>query len=157
MRISFGVKITNARDVLESLRAHRAGIHAQPAADCARNSLHPFESAEICCTRGVSHLSQLYARPCCDFAPVNLDFLEIAAVRMNDHPADPAVTNEKIRATPDYEQRQMFVATKANQFREGLFSARFDPKLRGTANAQRRMIRQRLVKADLTLFADNRF
>src|SRR5438045_8334180 len=50
----------------------------------------------------------------------------------------------------------MFVEAKANEFREDLFGARLDPKLRGTANAQRRMFRQWLVKADLTLFTHNR-
>ena len=51
----------------------------------------------------------------------------------------------------------MFSAAKANQFRKALFGVRFDPKLRGTANTQRRMTRQRLVKADLPRFAYNRF
>src|SRR4030095_3407829 len=155
VRISFGVKITNTRDVLESLRAHRAGIHAQSPADCAWNSLHPFQSAEICRTRGIRHLPQFYAGTCGNFASIDLDFLEIAAPRMNDHAADAAVANEKIRTSPDNEQRQMFIAAKSNQFRESLFRARLDPKLRGTANAQRRMVRQRLVKADLTVFAHN--
>ena len=51
----------------------------------------------------------------------------------------------------------MFLATKANQFRESLFGTRFDPKLRGTPDMERRVIRQWLVKADLTLFAHDRF
>jgi hypothetical protein len=74
---------------------------------------------------------------------------------MNDHAADAAIANEEIRTSPDYKKRQMFIAAKANQFREGLFGAGLNPKLRGTANAQRRMIRQRLVKADITFFAHN--
>src|SRR6266480_1069367 len=99
----FGVKVTDARCVLESLRPHRAGIHPQPPPDRAGNSFHPFKPAEICRTRGVSHLPQLYARACGDFAPVDLHFLEIAAVRMNDYPADAAVANKKIRSASDCE------------------------------------------------------
>src|SRR4029077_16531434 len=115
----------------------------------------PLEAAEICRTCGVSHLSQLYACACRDLAPVDLDFLEITAARMNDHSADSAVAHEKIRTSPKNEQRQMFIAAKTDQFCEGLFGARLDPKLCGTANAQRRMIRHWLIKADLTLFAHN--
>ena len=63
----FGVKISDARYVLESLRPHRAGIHPQSPADRAGNSFHPFKPTEICRTRGVSHLPQLYARACRDF------------------------------------------------------------------------------------------
>src|SRR5262249_17936039 len=153
VRIPFGVKITNARYVLESLRTHRARIHSQSATDCARDSLHPFESAEICGTRGVSYLPQFYACACGDFAPIEFDFFEIAAPGVNDPPADAAVANEKIRTSPDNEQRQVFIAAKANQFRKGPFGPRLDPKLGGTANAQRGMVLQWFVKADLALFA----
>src|SRR5262249_47549889 len=157
VRISLGVQITNTRNVFESLRAHRTGIHAQSAPDCAWNSFHPFEPSKICRSRRVSDLPQLYARACSDFAPVDPNFLKIAAVWMNDYPADAAVSHEKIRASSDNKQRQMFVAAKTNQLREGLFRARLDPKLRGTANPQSCMVRERLVKAGLPLFASNFF
>src|SRR5437764_908877 len=98
-----GVKISDARYVLESLRPHRAGIHPQSPADRAGNSFHPFKPAEICRTRGVSHLPELHARACGDFAPLDLDFLEIAAVRMNDYPADAPVANKKVRSASDCE------------------------------------------------------
>src|SRR5262245_51004224 len=76
---------------------------------------------------------------------------------MNDNPANAAVADKKIRSASDNEQLQMFIAAKTNEFREGLFGARLGPELRRTANAQRRVVRQRLVKANLTLFAHNRF
>src|SRR6185369_6659182 len=155
VRISFGVQITNARYVLESLGAHRAGVHAQSTAYSARNSFHPFESTEICRACSIGYLPQFYPCACGDFAAVDLDFFEIATMRMNDNPANAAVADKKIRSASDNEQRQMFITAKTNEFREGLFGARFDPKLRGAANAQRRMIRQGLVKADLALFAHN--
>src|SRR5262249_5005459 len=95
-RISFSVKITNAHYLLESLCAHGAGVHAQSPADCAGNSLHPFQPSKICRARCVSHLPQFYARACCDFAPVYVDFLEISTAWMNNDPAYPAVPNQKV-------------------------------------------------------------
>ena len=62
VRVPFGIEITNAHDILESLRAHRAGIHAQAAADFARNSFHPFETAET------ARLARR-RRPALSFAP----------------------------------------------------------------------------------------
>src|SRR5262245_16950042 len=157
VRMSFGVQITNARYVLESLGAHRAGVHAQSTAYGTRNSFHPFESTEICRACSIGYLPQFYPCACGDFAAVDLGFFEIAAVRMNDNPANAAVADKKIRSASDNEQLQMFIAAKTNEFREGLFGARLGPELRRTANAQRRVVRQRLVKANLALFAHNRF
>src|SRR5207253_2359150 len=122
------------------LCAHRASVHAQRAADFTRNSFHPFKSAEICGTRCVSDLSQLYACACGDFTSIDFDLLKNAPVRMNHHTADPAITNQKIGTAADYKERQVFIAAKANERSKSILAPRFDPELRRAANAQRCML-----------------
>ena len=46
VRVPFVIEKSNAYHVLERLRAHRAGIHPQRAANRPGNSFHPFQSAE---------------------------------------------------------------------------------------------------------------
>src|SRR6266404_965652 len=156
LRIALAIEVTNARDVLKSLRAHRAGVHPQPATDYSRDTFHPFESAEICRARCISNFPQLHPGACRDFAAVHLDFVEIAARRMNHHATDSTIADKKIRSAAHYEKRQVFVATKSNQLRKGVLALRLDPKLRRAAYAERRMFRKRLVKTDISLFAHDR-
>src|SRR5947209_17054176 len=94
-----------------------------------RDSLHPLESAEICCARRVSNFPQLYACACSDFGAVDLDFIEVAAARMNHYTADSTVADKKIRSTTHCEKRQVFIPTKSNQIRKRLFIPQLDPKL----------------------------
>src|SRR5205085_12342949 len=122
VRISCGIKVPNARDALESLRSHCASVHTQPAAHFARNSFHPFKSAEICRTRCVSDLSQLYARACGDFASIDFDLLKNATVRMNHHTADAAITDQKIGTAADCKERQVFIAAEPNERSKGILA-----------------------------------
>ena len=76
---------------------------------------------------------------------------------MHYHAADAAVAHQQIRASADDEKRKIFLPGKANQLRESVFVARLDPKLRRAAHAQSRVLRERLIKADITVFADDFF
>src|SRR6266540_2575186 len=156
VQLAFRVEITNPRDALESLSAHRSGVHAQRTTDYARDSFHPFESAEICRARRVSNFPQLHACARGDFGAVDLDFLEVSAAWMNHHTADATVAYKKIRAATHCEKRQVFIPAKPNQIRKGFFVSRLDPKLCRPAYAQRGVFRERLVKADVPFFADDR-
>ena len=76
---------------------------------------------------------------------------------MNHHAPDASVANEKIGTAPDCKERQVFIAAKANEVSESMLALRLDPELRGAANAQCRMLRQRLVKAYSTILAYDGF
>src|SRR4029077_4331163 len=156
VRIAFAIEVTNARDILKSLRAHRASVHPQPATDYARDTFHPFESAEICRARCISNFPQLPPGACRDFAAVHLDFIEITAIRMNHHATDSTIADKKIRSATHHEKRQVFIAAKPNQLRKGVLALGLDPKLRRAPYAQRRVFRKRLVKTDISLFAHDR-
>ena len=43
---AFAVEIAHPHDLIESLHAHRPGVHPQAAADGARDSFHPFKAAD---------------------------------------------------------------------------------------------------------------
>ena len=156
MRIAFGVEIANARHALESLSAHRAGVHAQRTTDYARDSFHPFESAEICRPRRISNFPQLHACACSNLGPVDLDFVEIAAARMNHHATNPTIADKKIRPATHYEKRQVFIPAKSNQCAKRVLALRLDPKLRRAAYAQRGVFGKRLIKTDGAAFAHDR-
>src|SRR5713101_4760036 len=135
------MEIRKAHNVLESLCAHRASVHAQAAADRAGNSFHPLESAQARVLSRVGDLLQFRADARGDFIAVNVDLVEIAAAWMHDHATNPAVAHEQIRSATDDEERKIFTVAKANDFRESRFIARLDPKLRGTADTQGRVLR----------------
>ena len=124
MRVSFAIEITNAHDVLESLRAHRAGIHAQAAADCARNSFHPFQTAESGRLRRIGDFLQFRADAGRDFVSGDFDLVEIAAARMNDHAANSAIAHEQIRTATNDEERKIFAPAKTDQLARKLSSLR---------------------------------
>src|ERR1044071_229744 len=126
VRIAFCVEKANARHALESLGAHRASVHPQPTAHYARDSFHPLESAEICRARCVSNFPQLHACACSDFRTVHLDFGEVAAAWMNNHAANSSVPDKKIRSATHCEKREVFIPTKPDQIRKGLFRSRLD-------------------------------
>src|ERR1041385_348947 len=157
MRISFPIEIADADDVFESLRAHRAGVHPQSTPDRARNSFHPFQSTDAAGPSRISYLFKFRADSGSDFVTVEVDLIEIAAAWMHHHTADAAIAHEQIRTAADDEKREIFPPAKANQFGEGVFIARLDPKLGRTADAQRRVLRKRLIKANVPIFADNFF
>ena len=96
MGLTVFVEITNAHDVFKSLRAHCAGVHAQAAADCAGNTLHPLKSTKSSCLTRVGDLSQFRADTCADFVAIDLDLVEIAAAGMNHHATNATVAHEQI-------------------------------------------------------------
>src|SRR5439155_20419261 len=102
VRRSLGVEISNSHDLIESLRAHSARIHPERAADRARNSLHPLQSANTHGLSGISNLLELRANTDRDFVAVNFHLVKIAAARMNHHAANPTIPDEQVRATTDY-------------------------------------------------------
>ncbi len=146
LRISLAVEIPNAHDVLKSLRAHGAGIHAQAASDRARNSFHPFQPAQTRRFTRISDLLEFGADSRRDFVSGDLHPVEFAAARMNDHAANSSIADEQVRSSSDDEEREIFATAIADQIGEGRFVARLDPKLRRPAHAQRRVLRERLIK-----------
>ena len=157
MRRSLGVEISNSHDLIESLRAHCARIHPERAADRARNSLHPLQSANTHGLSGISNLLELRANTDRDFVAVNFHLVKIAAARMNHHAANPTIPDEQVRATTDYKNGKIFLPAKADQLGKSLFVARLNPKLCRPANAQSGVFRERLIEADVALLTDDRF
>ena len=155
LRVSHRVEITDADDIVESLRAHRSGIHAQAAAHFAGNSFHPFQAADASGFARVGHFLQLRAGPGRDFISADLHFIEITAGWMNDHAANSAVADEEIGTAPDDKKRQIFAPAKPDHLGKRRFRARLDPELRRPSNAQRRVFRQRFVKPHVTFLADD--
>src|SRR5437016_2824918 len=79
------------------------------------DSRHPVESAKICRPRRISNFPQLHACACSDLGPVDLDFVEIAAVRVNHHATNPTIADKKIRASTHHEKWEVFIPAKSNQ------------------------------------------
>src|SRR5439155_19105475 len=104
--------------------------------------------------RCISNFPQLHPSACRDFGAVHLDFVEIAARRMNHHGTDSTIADKKIRSAAHYEKRQVLIAAKPNQLRKGVLTLGLDPKLRRAAYAQRRVFRKRLVKTDVAFAHD---
>src|ERR1700730_3145119 len=138
VRSPFCIEIANSHDVFESLRAHRARVHPQSTADRPRDSFHPFQSGETRLFGGISDFFQFCAHAGSDLIAVDIDLIEIATARMNDYSQNPSIAHEQIRPAPDEKEGNILAATEANHLRKRRFVARLDPKLRGTANAQRR-------------------
>ena len=157
VRISFLVEIADAHHIFKSLRAHRARIHAQRTADCPRDSFHPFHPPQICGPRCVGNFLQLYASAGGNLVALDVDFVKIAAARMENHAANAAIAHEQIRTASDDEDRKIFAPAKANQFCKRRFSARLDPKLRGTAHSQSRVLGERLIETNVAFFVDDLF
>src|SRR5437773_821874 len=88
--------------------------------------------------------------------PVHLDFVEIAAVRVNHHTTNPTIADKKIRASTHHEKWEVFIPTKSNQCGKRVLALRFDPKLRRAAYAQSGMFGERLIKAHVAAFAHDR-
>src|SRR5215213_3582667 len=74
---------------------------------------------------------------------------------MNYDAANPSVADEQIRAATDREEREIFASAKANDIGEGTLIARLDPELRRATNAQRGVLRERLIKADFAFRSDD--
>src|SRR5437773_12402365 len=90
------IQVSNAHHVFKSLCAHRAGIHAQAAANGPRNSFHPFKTAEPCGLARISDLPEFGAYSRCNFVSGNLHPVKLTATRMNHHPANPSITDEQV-------------------------------------------------------------
>ena len=116
MRIAIAIEKPHAHDILKSLSAHGASIHAQGAADFARDTFHPFQSANLGVASGICDLFQFCAHTRSDLVAVDFDAIELASARVNDEAANSAVANKQIRSATDDEQRKIFATAKTNQF-----------------------------------------
>ena len=96
MRVPLRIQIANTHDVLKSLSAHGPGIHAQPAPDRARNSLHPFETAETRRLGRIGDLLELGADSRRDFVSGNIHPIEFTTARMNDHAANAPIADQEV-------------------------------------------------------------
>src|SRR5262249_30061564 len=145
VRIAIGIEIANANNIFKSLRTHRARVHAQATTNCPRNSFHPFQPADASGLPCVSHVPQFCPNARATQGAVDLDLVESATDRMNDHTATAAVANGKIRSATHREKRKIFVPAKPDQFGKGLLISRLDPELRRTAYAQSGVLPERLI------------
>src|SRR3954451_7142917 len=114
VRVSLAVEKSHADDVVESLRAHRAGVHAQTAPDVSRNSLHPLQPADAVRFSRIGDLLQLHACARAYLHVTHFDPVELAAARMNNHAPDAAITHEQVRSAADHKERLIFAPTKTN-------------------------------------------
>ena len=162
LRRSFGVRfplliqITNAHDILKSLRAHRARVHPQRSADCAGNSFHPLKPAQPGAFSRIGDLFQFRAHARADFIPGNFHLIEITAAWMNDHAANPPVAHEQIRSAADDKKRQTLAPAMANQIGQGRFGPRLHPELSRPAHTQGRVFRERLIQTHIAFLSHNR-
>ena len=100
--------------MIESLSAHRAGIHPQRAADRRRHTFHPFESAQIRRPRRVSDLFQLRANPRGNFVSVDVDLIEVATRRVNNQATNSAIAHQQVGAAADDKHWNIFAPAKLN-------------------------------------------
>lgn len=56
------VECFDGDDVIEHFKAHRAGVHAQRAADVAGDAFHPFEATELGFGGGAGEFFEANAR-----------------------------------------------------------------------------------------------
>ena len=61
-KFAVAVDETHADHLTEGLAAHRAGVHAQRAADIPGNAFDPLEAADLRVARGVGEFLLLHAR-----------------------------------------------------------------------------------------------
>ena len=61
VKIAVRIDEAHAHDLPKRLAAHRAGVHAQRAADIAGDALEPLEAADLRVARGVGELLLLHA------------------------------------------------------------------------------------------------
>src|SRR5438132_2562519 len=76
---------------------------------------------------------------------------------MNDHATDPAIAHQQVRAAANNKERKVFAPAKPDQFAQRGFVAWLDPKLRRTADAQRGVFGERLVKTHVAVLTHDLF
>src|SRR5205823_10784846 len=106
---------------------------------CAWNSFHPLQAAQVRAARGVGDFLELHTYSRANLIAANVDLVEVAAGRVSHHATDSAIAHQKIGAATDHQEGNIFAAAVTDQLSEGLFVARFDPELRGSANAESSM------------------
>ena len=94
VRIAVAIKKSHPHHILKSLAAHSPSIHAQGAADFARNAFHPLQSANTGVASGIRDLFQLCSDTSSDLVALHFDAVELAAARMNNHAANSAIANK---------------------------------------------------------------
>ena len=130
---------------IEHPRTHRAGVHAERPADAAGN---PFEKLQV--AQPVSpgfHRHFLQPRPCAAVQAL-ADDLHAAEIRMRQtdhHAANPGVFDEQVGAAAQHHERNFALAADFQDRRQFGFRGRFDVKVGRAADAQRGLLRQRLV------------
>ena len=69
---------------------------------------------------------------------------------MSDDTWHAAIADEQVGATTHHHERDVFVEAHLDQVREAFFSLWFGPELRGSADSQSGMARERLVEPNAT-------
>ena len=149
VRATFLVEITHPRHLIKSLRAHRTRVHPQAAANRARDSFHPLETADPRGFAGIGDLFQFRADTGRDFQARHFDAIEFPAARMHYDAANSSFAHEQIRTAADDEERHPVSPAKANQVRESLLGSHFHPELRRPADAQGGVLGERFGKPDV--------
>ena len=83
--------------------------------------------------------------PQCNLLADNFNFAEMRLRQANHHAAKSAVAHEQIRAATENEKRHFVFAAKFHDAGQIFFVRRLDINIRRPADAQRRVLRQRLV------------
>jgi hypothetical protein len=86
---------------LKHLSAHRACIHSQTSTNTSRDTFHPLKTANASVPSRSRDLFQLNSGAGMDLQTFRLEFKEVSSLQMNDNAWDPAISNQKVRATPN--------------------------------------------------------
>src|SRR5260221_3805013 len=132
LHVEIPVRIDEAHadDLAERFAAHRAGIHAQSAADVAGNAFEPFEAADLGIARGVGEFLLLHADTRVDFAVADFDLFELAARQVYHDAANTAIAHEQVRPADRNEERDFVELAKVHEARDSLLRPRPGPTLR---------------------------
>src|SRR5262249_33024832 len=147
-KVAVRIDEADADHLTEGFAAHRAGIHAQGAADVAGDSFEPLEAADLGIARRVGELLLLHPDTGVNLAVFDFDLLELTAGEMNDHTANAAVAHEQVRAAAHDEEGNLIQRAETHETGESLFGFGFGPKLRRATNSHGGVLGERFVKLD---------
>ena len=87
----------HAADLIKCFDAHRAGIHAQCAADISWDAFHPFKAADARGRRDAGKFLEPHACTHRDLAiRADIHFGKCPAARMDHRAADPSIAHQQV-------------------------------------------------------------
>src|SRR5258708_2920622 len=112
------VHVANGLGNREHPASHRSRVHTQRAAYAAGNAFEKFETADGCASSFDSNILQPCARAAANPDSVYRDLTKIGMAKANDDAANPAISNQQIRATAEHHERPVMFAAKHYDLRQ---------------------------------------